>query len=315
MIDMSKVIPGFNRGPQQAQGQGNAGQNPPQVQDTGGQNPYDDYTMQDPGAFQFPGLWNQANDFYANMMGGGGNVSSPWQWGVGSNVLSGMAQTGNPVDMEAWAAANAPVMQRNYEQQAAQALETAGYGGKRWASPTAASIADIGGRINENFMLDMANKQMMTQEAARQRQLQATGQLLGYGQAESGLGLANMSNMMGAAGAGVGLGAQQLFAPMQIGQGMMGMGGQMQGLQQQEINAMMNDPYLMMALQMSGQMGNQFAPQQFNPGSASQFLDIGGSLLPYIFGGGNNPFGGTPGTGAIMPGPGGPYGGLQGPSM
>ena len=69
----------------------------------------------------------------------------------------------------------------------------------------------------------------------------------------------------------------------------------------------------MMALQMSGQMGNQYAPQQFNPGWASQFMDIGGSLLPSLLGGGNNPFGGTPGTGAIEPGPGGPYGGLQGP--
>jgi len=193
-------------------------------------------------------------------------------------------------------------------------LETAGYGGKRWATPTAASIADIGGKIHENFMLDIAGKQMMSEEAARQRQLQATGQLLGYGQAESGLGLANMANMMGAAGAGVGLGQQQLFAPMQIGQGMMGMGAGMQGLQQQEINSMMNDPYLMMALQMSGQMGNQFAPQQFNPGWASQLMDIGSPLLSQLFSQGN-PFGGTPGTGAIMPGPGGPSGGLQGPSM
>ena len=307
MIDMSKVIPGFNRGPQ---GDPNISQNPnlEQVQNTA--NPYEDYQMPDPGAFPFPDLWGQAEDFYGNMMGGGMNVGSPWQWGYGSDVLRGMAGSGMPVDIEGWAAANEPVMQRQYEQAAAQALETAGYGGKRWATPTAASIADIGGKIHENFMLDIAGKQMSSQEAARQRQLQATGQLLGYGQAESGLGLANMANMMGAAGAGVGLGGQQLFAPMQIGQGMMQMGGGMQNMQQQEINAMMNDPYLMMALQMSGQMGNQFAPQQFNPGWASQFLDIGGSLLPNLF---NQQQ--TPGTGAIMPGPGGPYGGLRGPSM
>jgi len=109
MIDMSKVIPGFNRG-QQNQGVGqDPAFNPAQTQDTG-PNPYEDYTMQDPGAFQFPELWGQAEGLYGDVMGGGMNIASPWQFGYGSDVLRGMAGTGRPVDIQGWVAANEPVM-------------------------------------------------------------------------------------------------------------------------------------------------------------------------------------------------------------
>ena len=232
--------------------------------------------------FNMPEQWTQAADWFQNMMMGGGVGASPY-WGTAGNVLTGMAQTGRPVDVSGLYGAMEPIAARQLEDYTKQAAEQAGLTGTRWSSPLMHNIADFSGRLSENMALAQTRAGITAEEAARQRMLQATGQLGSLGQMESNLGLANMANQMSAANQYAGLGTQMFNAPMQVAGQMFGMGQGMQGAQGQQIQQMMNDPYLALALSMAGQ--NQYMPQQYTPGWASQLLNIGGGLLPLLMGG------------------------------
>jgi len=253
------------------------------------QNPYQDYQMQAPQPFPFPGQWGAASNIYSGV--GQGSPFSTNQWNIGANQLAQMAQGGSPVDVSGLEAKYAPIMQRMMEELTKQGAETAGMGGIRYSSPFANSIAKMGSKIAENFAMNMAQQNIAAQEAARGRQMGAFGLLGQRGAQDLQSQQAARQMQLGAASGLGGLGSQYLYAPMNIAQSMMGMGGGMQNQQQQQINAMLNNPYLQMAMQMSSAMPNQYMPETYQPGWASQLLNIGGALAPYAFnqGGDSNP--------------------------
>jgi len=254
------------------------------------QDPYQDYQMQAPQPFPFPGQWGAASDIYSGI--GQGSPFGTNQWNIGANQLAQMAQGGMPTDVSALEATYAPMMQRQMEELTKQGAETAGMAGTRYSSPFARNISEFGSKIAENFANTMAQQNIAAQEAARGRQMGAFGQLGQRGGMDLQAQQAARGLQLGAAGGLGSLGSQYLYAPMNIAQGMMGMGGGMQNQQQQEINAMMNDPYAAMAMQMAGSMPNQYMPETYQKGWASDMLNAG-SMLPFMFGqgggGGPNP--------------------------
>ena len=166
-----------------------------------------------------------------------------------------------------------------------------------------------------NVGLEWTGREMDALEQARQRQLQASQQMYGYGQGMSGLkelaagrkmqGLGMMSdigsqiaNMRNQAqnrqlqGAGMlqGMGQSYLNAPQDWAQRMYGMGQGMYGQQQgaydrgyQDFLRMSpeNSQWLQQALGFSGLNANMM-PQQYQQSGLSQILGGFGGLLPLL---------------------------------
>ena len=294
MIDMSKTFsygrkatggqkaqspqmtaPGTNTGPLPDQ---NA--TPPAIQ---GQNwsydPYQNFTMQPPGAFPFPQQWADASNYFTNLLGAG--VQTPWQYGYGSDQLRNMIDAqGMPVNIQGYAEAQLPQLQTMLSDATKQAQESAGLTGTRWSTSLGNTIADQARRLYENYGADVAGKWLQAQEAARERMMGGMGMMLPYGQATANLGLQNTQNQMYAANALQGLGSDYLYGPMNIAQGMAGLGQGIYGQQAQGIEQFMNDPWLQAALGMSGQQGNYY-PQTYQPSFMSQMFGLSGAMLPW----------------------------------
>ena len=244
------------------------------------QDPYQDYQMQAPQQFPYPGQWEAASNIYGNI--GQGAPFSTNQWGIGGNQLAQMAQGGQPVDVSGLEATYGPMMQRLMKEMTQQGAEEAGMSGTRYSSPFARSITEMGSKIGENFANTMAMQNIQAQEAARGRQMGAFGELGQRGGMDLQAQQANRGLQLGAAGGLQGLGSDYLYAPMNVGQGMMGMGGAMQGQQQGMADAMSKDPYAAWAASMAGSMGNQYVPESYQPGWASMLMDAGGAFAPWM---------------------------------
>lgn len=246
----------------------------------------------------FPEQYKELEDFYRNMMGGGMSVGVPDYWNTAGGAMSRMARSGMPVDINAYTESLIPVHQRRLEEGSKQILESMGMGGKRWSTPLSYQVADLGSRLEENMGMASQQAWLGAQEAARQRQIAASGQLYNLGSGMTNLGFQNANMMMQGAG-GMGQMAQEyMYGPMNISQGLMGMGGQYQNAQQQQYDAMQNDPYLGMAMNMANISAPQYAQKQYQPGWGSQLMDIGGMGMNFMdmMGWGNKSGSGSPYT-------------------
>jgi len=256
----------------------------------GGQNwdydPYQDFQMDAPQPFPFPEQWADASSYFTNLLGAG--VQSPWQYGYGSGQLQNMIdENGQPIDINAYAAAQLPLYQTMMEDMTKQSQESAGLSGTRWSSTLGNQIAEQGRRLTEAYGADIANKWMQAQEAAMARKMGGLNMMLPYGQAEANLGLQNTQNQMYGASALQGIGSDYLYAPMNIAQGLAGLGNMTYGQQRDELSQSQNDPWLQAALAMGGQQSQQYQ-QMYNPSFSSQMLGLAGNTLPYAFRGSQN---------------------------
>ena len=247
----------------------------------------------------FPAEYGAAADFYSNLMGGGMNMGMPSYWGVGGDVLTQMAQSGMPVDIQAYAKSLEPVTARRQQEGWDQIAEQMGMGGKRFSTAAQYQMGDLSSRLNENMQMATQQQWLQAQEAARQRQLGATGQLYNYGQGQANIGQQNIANQMAGAQGTMDIGREYMYGPMQIAQGLMGMGGQYQGAQ----GMAMDDPYLQMAMQLSGQMNPQYMQTQYQPGLGSNLMNLGGMGMNIMdmlgMGGGGMPITNVPGANLI----------------
>jgi hypothetical protein len=182
-----------------------------------------------------------------------------------------MAQTGAPAYQSPWYQQAKQVAAHDITQQIGQAAETAGLKGMRWSSPLARQAQEIAGRRMGQVGLEWTGRELDALEQARQRQLQATGQLMPLGQ---------MAGQF----------------PMDMAQRMMQMGGTMQGQRMAQIAPLMQEfmrrtpeasPWLQMALGATSQPFTQ-VPQQYQQSPMSQILGIAG-MIPFM--GGQQGFG------------------------
>ena len=288
MIDLTKTMnygqtqmtaPGTKTGPV---ADPNAPAAPPAPGQDWNYDPYQDFTMDAPGPFPFPEQWKTASDYFTNLTQSG--VPTPWQYGYGSDQLRNMIDAqGMPVDIQGYADAQLPIYQTMMEDMTKQSQESAGLSGTRWSTSLGNQIAEQGRRLTENYGADVANKWMQAQEAARGRMMGGMGMMLPYGQASANLGLQNTQNQMYGASALQGLGSDYLYGPMNIAQGMAGLGQGIYGQQAQGINQFSNDPWLQMALGLGTSPGSQQYPQTYQPSFMSQMLGLSGQMLPYAF--------------------------------
>lgn len=242
----------------------------------------------DQGTFPYPGEWGTAGDVYKNFAYGD-PTQVPQEWETASGALTPMAQTGMPTTQDPWWKAMQPVVQRSIEDQAKESAEQFGLGGLRYSTPLQRNIVDIAGREMGQLGAQWTDRELQAQEAARQRQLTATGQLGTLGGGIAGLGESARDRALTSAGGLSNLGQQYFNAPMNWSQQMMGMGAGMQGLtddalarQYQDYMRMTpeNNPWLNMAMGFGGMnTGGQFAQQQYNPSTFAQIMNMF-SMIP-----------------------------------
>lgn len=257
----------------------------PQADYTGGQMGY--------GNFNFPALWGDVGNFYSNLMGGGMNVGMPPIFGAAQNRMIDMMKTGEPIDITGWINSQMPMIKRATEQNAFDIYEGAGIAGTRAGSGTQRQVANANEMMYENMAAQAAQLQLQAEEAAKSRILQAAGLAPSMSNAYASTQFGNIANQMAGAQGAYNLGYQQMFAPAQLAQMMMGMGNQYMGAEQGMYNNMYNDPYLLAALGAFGQ-GSQYMPQQYTPGWGTQMMNAGSSMWPYLmynWGSGNAPSG------------------------
>ena len=224
-------------------------------------------------------------------------------------------QTGDPTSQDPWYQQAKGVAQTDIEDAIKQAAEQAGLSGLRWSTPMGRSAQDIAGRTMANVGLEWTGREMDALEQARQRQLQASNQMYGYGQGMAGLKesaagrqmqglgmmsdlgsqIANMRNQaqnrqLQASGMLQGMGQSYLDAPQQYAQNLMGMGSQMQGQQQQAYDrqsqeflrmAAENNPWISQLFGLAGLQSNM-QPTQYQPSGLSQILGFGSNFIPFI---------------------------------
>jgi hypothetical protein len=245
------------------------------------------YNMDNSG-FNYPVEWG---NLAAGWKGFGKiKADTPTSWQTGMGALTPMAQTGQPVSSDPWWQATQDVTNRTIQDQIKMAAEQAGLGGTRWSTPLGYTAQDIAGRYGDQAAQAWADREMQAQEAAKARQLEATGQLFNYGQGQYQMqkdAIARRAQML----AGMGnLGAQKAQLALQVANQMYGMGSGMQDQQQQAINASYNNPYMNYANQYMGQQQTGL-PQTYQPSLGTQALGAASSVAPWLMsglGGGGN---------------------------
>ena len=154
--------------------------------------------------------------------------------------------------------------------------------------------------MSENMMLARTQAEIGAHEAAMGRVIGAAGPAYQFGAGMTGIESENLQRQMQLAQMSHGMGQTEAMYPMQVAQGLAGLGGNMFGMQGQQIQQMMNDPYLMAMLQAS-QGGGYYQPQ-YQPGFGSTMMNLGAGVGQFvdwgsIFGGG----GGAGGAGYYGP--------------
>jgi len=248
--------------------------------------------------FLFPEGWSQSASALGRL--GREPIETPSAWTTGLDTLNPMAGTGMPTSSDAWWAATQGTTNRTIEDAIKNAAEQAGLGGMRWSTPLGYTAQDISGKYMGEAAQQWADREMAAQEAARQRQLEATGQLYQYGQGQYQIDKDEFARRRAGAAAAGNLADKQTNLALRVLPMMFGMGNTMQGQEQGSIDASYNNPYARMA---QGYLAGQPSGQQqtYQPsfganmmgalGAAAPFLgDIGDSFGGGIFG--KNDYGG-----------------------
>jgi len=241
--------------------------------------------------FQYPGQWDTASDVLTNFAYGD-PTQVPWQWDVASQMGADMSETGLPVDVAGYKEAMMPVMQRQYSDMAKDVMEQMGLMGLSDSSSAQRQIADIGGRLAQEYGLGLADRELGAQESARQRQLSGGGLLQGLGSGVAGLGEAARNRALQAGGMLPGLGQQYLQAPQDWAQRMWGMGTQQQGIMQQALDRAYQDfmrmapeysPWLQQAMGYVG-LPPFLGQQQYGQSGMGSLFGGLMSMLPFMLG-------------------------------
>jgi hypothetical protein len=237
-----------------------------------------------------PDQWNTASNVLSDFATTGAPVDIPSQWGVASQGAYDMlANQGMATDTSDWYKQAKRVSDYDTQEAIKAAMEQAGLTGNRWSSGAQRTAADIGGKYASQLGAQYAQQTMGAQEAARARQQEAANQLYGYGTGYAGLDTDARNRALQATGQLGGLGQMMTQYPMQLANQAFQQGTALQGQDQQALQNLYNEfmrgtaennPWLNYAMQMATGQGIQ---QQYTPGIGSQLASVTGSLLPLLF--------------------------------
>jgi len=236
-----------------------------------------------------PSEWLTASNTLQGMANTGGYVPAPDEWYGASYGANQMAQGGMPTDVDPWYQQAKAVSDYDTQEAIKQAMEQAGLTGNRWSSGAQRTAADIGGKYASQLGAQYAQQSMAAQEAARQRQQGAYDQLYNIGSGFAGLDTAARNRQLEATGQLGGLGQYMTQYPMQLANQASQIGAQQTALEQSAMDKLYQEwmrtqpeysPYLNYAYGMATGQGTQ---QQYMPGAGSQFMTGISSLLPFLF--------------------------------
>ena len=192
----------------------------------------------------------------------------PEQWQTASDVFTQMAETGMPTDISDWWKSQQTKAGYDITRAGKEAAEQFGLGGMRYSTPLGQQLGRIGAETTAGIMPEYWRLGMGAQEAARQRQMQAAG------------GLTTLGGEFGR-------------FPLEVGERMLSMGGEVQrqqmvgmGPAMQEWQRMLpeRDPWMQMGMDFPyGQFGEM--PQMYQKSPFGQMLDVGASVAPWFMGG------------------------------
>jgi len=273
-----------NEDPYQLQRQGQPAQQqgqPAQQQPVGN---YQDYGSVMSGApatptgtgVQNPQQWGQAEQMYQNA------ATNPW-FGQAAGGYGQMMETGMPTDQSAAYQASKGVAQQDIVDAMKQAQESMGGSsfGKRYSSAMGRGNQEIASKRMGELGQQTTQQAMAAQEAARQRQLQAAGGMLGAAQ---GYG----ANQMGAAGGMAGLGQMQGQYGLNLANSAYQMGSGLYGQQQNQANDLGNywagNQWWSNPAIAGLQQGSQYSPEYMYPQYKQSTVGQGLNILGSIFG-------------------------------
>ena len=196
---------------------------------------------------------------------GGGEFPYPQEWQTAGDMYSQMIQQkGMPIDVSGYGEKLWGGIQTQAQDLTKQLAEQAGMGvGSRYSSPFFRNVADVGARAGERFGLEMAGRELGAQEAG-------------------------MGRMFGAGAPLAGIGSMRAQLPLQVSQTMMGLGGQQQQMQQQEMDRMRQE---FMRTQpeynpLMGQFGQgaqlPLGPEMYSPSLMDQMMGLGSKIIPFL---------------------------------
>ena len=190
----------------------------------------------------------------------------PSQWGEASDFWSKMlSEGGMPTDIQPWWQAQQKAAGQQITRAGKEAAEQFGLGGLRYSTPLGQQLGRIGAETTASIMPRYWELGMGAQEAARGRQMGAAQNLFGAG------------------------GEMGRF-PMEVGERMLGMGGELQRQQMTAMYPMMQEwqrmtpeqsPWLQYGMGFPyGQFGQQ--PQQYQQSPFGQMLQTGAAVAPWL---------------------------------
>ena len=226
---------------------------------------------------QMPQQFGDANQMFQNA------ATNPW-FGQAAGGYEQMMQNGMPTDQSAAYQASKGVAQQDILDAMRQAQESMGASsyGKRYSTAMGRGNQEIASKRMGELGQQTTQQAMMAQEAARQRQLQAAGGMLGaaqgYGanQLGAGSGMANLGNMQNQYG-------------LQLAQNAYQMGSGLYGQQQNQANDLGNywtgNQWWSNPAIAGLQQGSQYSPEymypQYKQSTVGQGLNVARSLLPW----------------------------------
>ncbi len=193
------------------------------------------------------------------------NFPMPSQWGEASDFWSQMMKTGQPTDISPWWKSQQQAAGQQITRAGKEAAEQFGLGGMRYSTPLGQQLGRIGAETTAGIMPQYWQMGMQAQEAARGRQMGAAQNLFGAG-------------------------GEMARFPMEVGERMLGMGGEYQRQQQQAMMPALSEwsrmtpeqsPWLQMGQQFPyGQFQQQ--PQMYQQSPFGQMLGFGASVAPWL---------------------------------
>lgn len=198
------------------------------------------------------------------------NFQFPKEWTESGDFWSKLVREGGmPTSIQPWWQAQQQAAGDQITRAGKEAAESFGLGGLRYSTPLGQQISRIGAETTAGIMPRYWELGMQSEEAARNRQMTGAQALMG-------------------------LGGERARLPMEVGERMLGMSG---NLQQQQMAAMY--PFLQEFSRMAPenspwlQYGQNFpygqfqqTPTQYQQSPFSQFAGIAAQFLPMLLGGG-----------------------------
>jgi len=248
--------------------------------------------MQNTG-FNFPQQWGWASDIL-KMFAEGMPTGIPDIWNqLGGYLGDVWGKGGMATDTSDWWKSRQAQIEPDITKRIQQATEQAGLHGLRYSTPLGQQAARIGSEEATRAGTEYARMGMGAQESALGRMMQTLPMMLQLGGGMAGLGESAKDRALQATGQLGQLGQMYANLPMNVANLMAGIGGQQQQanmagfspyLQQWQYGLPQNNPWLGMGMNFPyGGFGQM--PQMYNPSFLTQMLGAGASVAPWLMGG------------------------------